>query len=75
MPAHAIYDDLKPVQVNLDGEARKQLDVLVRTHKSNRSAVVRLLIDQAHAALFLRPQIHSSEEITEGASEPESIAA
>lgn len=63
MPAHPVFDDLKPVQFNLDGEARRQLLVLVRAEKSNNSAVIRRLIDQAHTA-FLRAQLHQNEELT-----------
>ncbi len=67
MPAHPIFDDLKAVQLNLDGEARTQLTALVRAEKSNKSAVVRRLIDQAYAA-FLRGKVHSSEELTKETS-------
>lgn len=63
MPAHPIFDDVKPVQFSLDRQAREQLDTLVRTARSNKSAVVRLLIDQAHAA-FLRDRLNQSEENT-----------
>lgn len=68
MPAHPIFDDLKPVQFNLDGEARKQLIELVRAEKSSNSAVIRRLIDQAHAAL-LRARLHSSEEFARDTAE------
>lgn len=67
MPAHPIFDDLKAVQFNLDGEAREQLTALVRAEKSSNSAVIRRLIDQAHTAL-LRSRLHSSEEFARDAS-------
>jgi hypothetical protein len=76
MPAHAIFDDLKPVQLNLDGEAREQLTALVRAEKSNKSAVVRRLIDQAYTA-FLRNRLHSNEQFTKEkpVTEPADITA
>lgn len=66
MPAHPVFDDLKAVQFNLDGEARKQLTELVRAEKSSNSAVVRRLIDQAYAAL-LRSRVHLNEHSTSDA--------
>lgn len=63
MPAYPLYDDLKTVSVNLDGESRRQLVVLVRNDKSNNSAVIRRLIDRAYAD-FLRSQLHQSAELT-----------
>lgn len=62
MPAHPVFDDLKAVQFNLDGESRRQLLDLVRSEKSSNSAVVRRLISHAHAAL-LRAKLHSNEEL------------
>ncbi len=73
MPAHPMYEDLKTVTLNLDGESRKQLVDLVRAEKSNKSAVVRRLIDRAHAA-FLRNQVHSSEDFI-SVEQPADIAA
>lgn len=63
MPAHPVFDDLKAVQFNLDGESRRQLLDLVRAEKSSNSAVVRRLISHAHVAL-LRARFHLNEELT-----------
>ena len=62
MPAYPLYNDLKTVSINLDGESRLQLVDLVQADKSNNSAVIRRLISRAHAD-FLRQQLDQSKEL------------